>query len=72
MEDSDPTDAGSLKSWLRCHGFDRNRADVTCANGHTVHVTQLVNEYLNGNAEHDGPRAKGLAAPEAWNSPSLS
>ena len=52
MEDSDPTDACSLESWLRCHGSDRNRAYVTCANGHTVHIAQLVNEYFNGNVEH--------------------
>ena len=52
MEDSDPTDACSLKSWLRCHGCDRNRAYVPCANGHTVHIPQLVNEYFNGNVEH--------------------
>ena len=52
MEDSDPTDACSLESWLRCHGSDRNRAYVPCANGHTLHITQLVNEYFNGNVEH--------------------
>ena len=52
MEDSDPTDASSLESWLRCHGSTRNRAYVPCANGHTVHITQLVNEYFNGNVEH--------------------
>ena len=52
MEDSDPTDACSLESWLRCHGSDRNRAYVPCANGHTVHIAQLVNEYFNGNVEH--------------------
>ena len=52
MEDSDPTDAFYLESWLRCHGSDRNRAYVPCANGHTVHITHLVNEYFNGNVEH--------------------
>ena len=26
MEDSDPTDACSVESWLRRHGSDRNRA----------------------------------------------
>ena len=52
MEDSDPTDACSLELWLCCHGCDRNRAYVPCANGHTVHITQLVIEYLNGNVEH--------------------
>ena len=41
MEDSNPTDACSLESWLRCHGSDRNRAYVPCANGHTVHITQM-------------------------------
>ena len=52
MEDSDPTDACSLESWLRCHGSDLNRAYIPCANGHTVHITRFVNEYLNGNVEH--------------------
>ena len=52
MEDSDPTDACSLESWLRCRGSDRHRAYVPCANGHTVHITQLVNEYFNGKVEH--------------------
>ena len=52
MEDSDPTNACSLESWLRCHGFDQNQAYVPCANGHTVHITHLVNEYFNGNVEH--------------------
>ena len=52
MEDSDLTDACSLESWLCCHGSDRNGAYVPCANGHTVHITQLVNEYFNGNVEH--------------------
>ena len=65
MEDSDPTDACSLESWLRCHGSDRNRAYVPCANGHTVPITQLVNEYFNGNVEHaptDRPRGTAQTA----------
>ena len=65
MEDSDPTDACSLESWLRCHAFDRNRAYVPCANRHTVHITQLVNEYFNGNVEHastDGLRRTAQTA----------
>ena len=51
-EDTDPTDACALESWLRCHGSDRNKAYVPCVNGSTVHITQLVNEYFNGNLQH--------------------
>ena len=50
MEHSDPTDAYSLETWRRCHGSDRNRAYVPCANGHTVHITQRV--HFNSNVEH--------------------
>ena len=51
-EDIDPSDACALKSWLRCHGCDRNKAYVPSAAGSIVHITQLVNEYFNGNVEH--------------------
>ena len=51
-EDIDPTDPYALESWLPCHGSDWNKACVPCANGSTVHITQLGNEYLNGNVEH--------------------
>ena len=40
-----------LVPWNR-HGSDRNKAYVPCANGSSVHITQLVNEYFNGNVEH--------------------
>ena len=36
-EDTDPTDACASESWLHCHGSDRNKAYVACANGSTVH-----------------------------------
>ena len=51
-EDSDPTNACALELWLCCHGSDRNQAYVPCANGNTLHITQLVNEYFNGSVEH--------------------
>ena len=51
-EDTDPTDASALESWVRCHGSERNKVYVPCANRSTMHITQLVNEYFNGNVEH--------------------
>ena len=65
-EDSDPTDACSLESWLCCHGSDRNRAYVPCANGHTVLITQLVNEYFNGNVEHASTDQLRRTAQTTW------
>ena len=50
MEDSDPTDAYSVESWLRYHGSHRNQAYVPCTTGNTVHITQLADE--NFKVEH--------------------
>ena len=51
-EDTDPTDACALESWLCCHGSDWNKAYVRCTNGSIVHIAQLVDECFNGNVEH--------------------
>ena len=51
-EDSDPTNACSLKLWLCCRGSNRNHAYVPYANGNTVQFTHFVHEFFNGNDEH--------------------